>query len=643
MKNNKKFNLSFFYNSLENLWPPYKKTILLLFDIGIIFFVTTFIFLIEKGNINSSSNQQISLIAFLTIFISSTLGVYVISGQYRGLSLYVGSINLYQSLFRNTLAIILTTTTFGILGIDLPSLRVNFLILIFVTFIGSFIKVLIRDLFLFFKHSNKKNKKRIRVAIYGAGDAGIQLSASLKFSSEYFLVCFFDDNENLWGRNIRGIPIHKPSTLEAKDLKIDYVLLSIPSLSSSERLKIIKSIRNYNCPVLEVPSLEEIASGKAKIDNLKPISIEDILGRETVLPDLNLLGPGITSGLVLVTGAGGSIGSELCRQILSLEPELLVLLDFNEHALYEIRKELINSKFYKNNVASILGDFASEEVLTQLFLKYKIDIIFHAAAYKHVPLVEENPLQGIYNNSIGTYNFCKSIVKKSFEGTFVLISTDKAVRPTNIMGASKRLSELIVQSFAYDISSFFKIKKSKFPKFSMVRFGNVLNSSGSVVPLFEEQIKSGGPITLTHNDVTRYFMTIPEAAQLVIQASVLTECGDVFLLDMGEPIKIKELAIKMIKLAGLKVKNKKNKSGDIEIKTVGLRKGEKLYEELLIDGKSSNTIHPLIYRAKEKSISPNQLWPKIELLEKTIKNSNLDETLKLIKIILPECNFIELN
>ncbi len=638
MNKYKGFDINFFYSFLVKLSPTKKIILLVFLDILSILLITLFSIFLEWENDNLFYTYS-NILRFLILFIFTTISLYVISGQYRGLSLYISSTNLYQSFLRNSLSIFLAIPLLYILRINLPTSKLFFLILIFTTFVGSFIKVFLRDIFLFFKLSSNSMNKKLNVAIYGAGEAGAQLSASLKFASEYSLICFFDDDKKLWGRNIRGVPIFSPDLLSKKSNKINYVLLSIPSLSPGLRLEIINSIQKYNLPVLEVPSLEDIASGKSRIDSLRPISIEDILGRDSVLPHKKLLGPGIKSSVVLVTGAGGSIGSELCRQIIKLKPKVLLLLDMNEHGLYLIKKELGKHISSSLKLVPILGNFTEDDVIKELFYKYMIDTIFHAAAYKHVPLVEENPLQGLKNNSIGTYKFCKLIIKYGFSGTFVLISSDKAVRPTNIMGASKRLSELVVQSFAHNIPDKVEFSKDSKPRFSMVRFGNVLNSSGSVVPLFKEQIKNGGPITLTHEDVTRYFMTIPEAAQLVIQASVLTECGDVFLLDMGKPIKIKELAIKMINLAGLKVKDKDNPEGDIEIRNVGLRKGEKLYEELLIDAESQKTSHPLIYRAEEKSIPPQKLWPNLDLLEKAINNSNFEESIRILRKLLPEYNF----
>ena len=378
--------------------------------------------------------------------------------------------------------------------------------------------------------------------------------------------------------------------------------------------------------VLQVPSVDDITSGRARIDALRPIAIEDLLGRESVPPNPDLLGPGIRDCVVCVTGAGGSIGSELCRQILSLQPSILILIERSEPALYAIEQELKRQLTFNVDFVVVLGDAGDPELLKRLFSSFRVNLIFHAAAYKHVPLVEANPLAGLKNNVLQTGALCREAQAAGVD-RFVLISTDKAVRPTNIMGASKRLAEIVVQAFA---------KQSNKTRFSMVRFGNVLGSSGSVVPLFRNQIKLGGPITLTHPDIIRYFMTIPEAAQLVLQSSVLAKGGDVFLLDMGEPIRIKDLAEQMVRLSGLSVRNLDNPSGDIEIHCTGLRPGEKLYEELLIDAKAEPTPHALIFRAQEYSLPPDELWPQLEVLESAIKCNDVTRSLNILAELVPE-------
>ena len=407
---------------------------------------------------------------------------------------------------------------------------------------------------------------------------------------------------------------------------IDQVLLAIPSLPRSERRRIVDGLQSFGIPVLQVPSVDDLTSGRATIDALRPIAIEDLLGRDEVLADSQLLGPCIRDSVICVTGAGGSIGSELCLQILALSPSRLILLERSEPALYAIEQQLRSHVSEGVVLHAVLGSAHDSKLLLRLFADQAVDLVFHAAAYKHVPLVEANPLAGLANNVGSTDQVCRAAVATGVSQV-VLISTDKAVRPTNVMGASKRLAELVVQAHALETTS---------TRFSMVRFGNVLGSSGSVVPLFRRQIASGGPITLTHPEIIRYFMTIPEAATLVLHSSVLAQGGDVFLLDMGEPVWIKALAEQMVRLSGLSLRDEEHPDGDIEIICTGLRPGEKLYEELLIDAESEPTAHPLIYRAKERSLPPNELWPQLEALSSAIAAQDVDAALKLLEELVPE-------
>ena len=395
------------------------------------------------------------------------------------------------------------------------------------------------------------------------------------------------------------------------------------------RRKILNSITNQNIPILQIPSINDLAEGKININSLKPINIEDLLGRDKAPPDPKLLSKAIKKEVVCITGAGGSIGSEICKKVLDNEPEKIILVDNSEPSLYSIHKKLTALNHKNIKLIPILASVCNEELMIKHIKEQNISVIFHAAAYKHVPLVEQNPLEGIKNNSFGTLSLCKAAYKLGIKN-ITLISTDKAVRPTSCMGASKRLAELIFTYFSK------KNKKDKKTIFSMVRFGNVLNSSGSVVPLFKEQIETGGPITLTHPDVVRYFMTMEEAAELVIQSSALANGGDIFLLDMGEAIKIYDLAIKMIKLSGYKLKNKENPEGDIEIINIGLRSGEKLYEELLVSELSEKTKHPLIYRSLEDSNLSNDFIEKINSLEISLKQNNHKEVISFMKSFVPE-------
>jgi FlaA1/EpsC-like NDP-sugar epimerase len=374
--------------------------------------------------------------------------------------------------------------------------------------------------------------------------------------------------------------------------------------------------------------MEEITSGRTRIDSLRPIAIEELLGRDAVPPDPRLLGPGIAGQVVLVSGAGGSIGAELCRQILALRPRRLVLLERSEPSLYAIDQELRRSLPAGVELVAVLGSVADRELVWRVLQEQAVQAVFHAAAYKHVPLVQANPLAGLANNVLGTLVLARAAARSGV-ASFTLISTDKAVRPTNVMGASKRAAELVIQALAQELAA-------DPIRLAMVRFGNVLGSSGSVVPLFREQIANGGPITLTHPEIIRYFMTIPEAAQLVLQAAVLARGGDLFLLDMGDPVRILDLAKQMVRLSGLSLRDAQHPHGDIEIVCTGLRPGEKLYEELLIDAETEPTAHPLIYRATERAIPPEQLWSQIEAMEAAIRRQDAEAALNVLAQLVPE-------
>ena len=444
------------------------------------------------------------------------------------------------------------------------------------------------------------NNIRKNILIYGAGDAGIQLASALNFSKELKVIAFVDDDKNIQEKYIYGLKVYKTEFIKQLITanKISEVLIAIPSINENQKSLIIRNLSKHPVKVSIIPGIADIAEGNFKIEDRKPIKIEDVLGREKVPPINNLLTQNIVKKNILVTGAGGSIGSELSRQIINLKPYSIVLYEKNEHALYKIENEL-NKHFFKIPIIPILGDVCDQTQLMNIIKKYKVDTLFHAAAYKHVPMIEKNVIEGFNNNVIGTLSCIKASINTSISN-FVLISTDKAVRPTNVMGATKRVSEMLVQAYAEENKT--SSSNSKI-KFSIVRFGNVLGSSGSVLPLFEKQIKSGGPITLTHKEIVRYFMTIQEAAQLVIQASAIesnTEKGNLFVLDMGSPVKIIDLAKKMVELSGLKWKLNSLDDGDIEIKIIGLRPGEKLYEELMIGNQKLITQHPKIIQIKEK-------------------------------------------
>ena len=434
-----------------------------------------------------------------------------------------------------------------------------------------------------------KKQSRKRVAIYGAGLAGQQIAAALNRSDDYLPVCFIDDKRSLQGQSLSGLKIYSPKKAQAKLGKfgIEEVLLAMPSVGRARKKEIIESFDTADVKIMELPGVTQLVDGKVKVSDIREVDIIDLLGRDPVPPKPELLEKNIKNKVVMVTGAGGSIGSELCRQIVKHQPKMLVLFEMSEFALYSIDRELQASDI---QIIPVLGSVTNQQKLERIIQEYKVQTVYHAAAYKHVPLVEANPFEGIYNTSIGTQRSVDAAVNQNVE-TFVLISTDKAVRPTNVMGASKRMAELYCQGLA-----------STNPKtqISIVRFGNVLGSSGSVVPLFKKQIAQGGPVTVTHPEVTRYFMTIPEAAQLVIQAGAMGTGGDVFLLDMGEPVKIVDLAKQMIRLSGFRAIDE-NGIGDIEVQFTGLRPGEKLYEELLIDAENvEKTDHERILKSYEK-------------------------------------------
>jgi FlaA1/EpsC-like NDP-sugar epimerase len=475
--------------------------------------------------------------------------------------------------------------------------------------------------------NSKSQSDKKRVLVYGAGDAGIQLVSALSHSSEYNPVGFIDDSNELQGNQIRGLNIYSINSVESviNKLKVDEVLIAMPSASRTKRLDIINTLEPYPVLVRMLPGVAELAEGKISIGDLREVSIKDLLGRESVEANKDLLGKNITNKVVVVTGAGGSIGSELCRQIVFLKPKALILYEMSELALYSIEKELSNIGIYSIDIYPILGSVNNKTRMTNVFKRFGVDTIYHAAAYKHVPMVEFNNTEGVDNNIFGTLNCAQVAIDTGVE-TFVLISTDKAVRPTNTMGATKRSAELVLQALA---------AKQSATKFTMVRFGNVLGSSGSVIPLFKQQIKAGGPVTVTDVNMIRYFMTIPESVELVIQAGAMGLGGDVFVLDMGKPVKIDDLAKKMIRLSGLEVKDDAHPEGDIEITYTGLRPGEKLYEELLIGDNVSHTDNSLIMRAQEELLTWDELEPILNNLQTAIQDCDQHKLRELLIELVP--------
>lgn len=546
--------------------------------------------------------NHIGLLALCCYAIIPIIGLYAI-GFYKGVArgffdAVMANVSQLSFLLIILYEVIITFDVFPYMPRSVP---IIFLFLFFIWLWNS--RLTIRELL---TRAQGKNQKRDiddndydNVIIYGAGEAGRELSEGLRNSHKYNVMAYVDDDPQLTGAYLLDKKIHAASDLIRLVGKLDVaqVFLAIPSISRARKRQIIDKLEGISIKIKELPSLEEIAEEKVTVSSMRRVDILDVLNRQTVEPDIELLQRNIMGKSVLVTGAGGSIGSELCRQIVKNKPKCIVLYELSEYALYTIDQELTatkaNNKDYENiEVVAIIGNVTNEDNLLRVFNAYQIQTVYHAAAYKHVPIVEHNPFEGVINNSKGTYHCARAAIQAKVD-TFVLISTDKAVRPTNIMGASKRLAELVCQGLS---------QNTDHTVISMVRFGNVLGSSGSVVPVFTKQIEQGKPITVTHPDVTRYFMTIPEAANLVIQAGAMAKGGEVFVLDMGEPVKIVDLARRMIHLSGHRTKTIDNPNGDIEIIFTGLRSGEKLYEELIIgDDNIETTAHSLIMQAIEHS------------------------------------------
>ena len=551
--------------------------------------------------------------------------IFLRFGLYNAVIRYIGFKALWAVVQATTLYALLWSV-FGLLisieGIPRSVILINWLlIMIAIGGCRMFARWLISGA------ENRKNiTKRKNVLIYGAGSAGRQLSIALTQSIEYNPVAFIDDNSDMHRQSINGIIIIPRDDLGRliKTKNITEVLLAIPSLNRTERNEIINYLEPYSLLVRSLPGVAELAQGKLKIADLRDVSIIDLLGRDSVVANSELLGQNITNKVVMVTGAGGSIGSELSRQILALKPHVLVLFDQSEFALYGIHKELVNVDMSNVEILPMLGSVTDHKRLNHIMQRFNVNTIYHAAAYKHVPMVESNNGEGVSNNIFGTLTCAQVAIENEVE-TFVLISTDKAVRPTNTMGATKRVAEMVLQSLTVELNT----------RFSMVRFGNVLDSSGSVVPLFREQIKGGGPITVTDPEIQRYFMSIPEAVELVIQAGAMSEGGDVFVLDMGKPVRIVDLARKMISLSGLEIKDKLNPGGDIEITYTGLRPGEKLYEELLIGDNVSVTGNPMIMRAKEEMLAWDDLKLILDGLEKAVDRGDHDKLRQLLIKAVP--------
>ncbi len=597
------------YQGILDLPRNRKKIIALVVDISLLSFAFIISCWLSTGKTIIFSNQ--TLLSTLFVVSSSVITLYLL-GLYRAVLRFVASraiISIALGLSIGSLAIYLLPTEFS----NNRPLATALIFWSFGTLLIAGIRIIARHLIL-----SSQSETRKKVVIYGAGSAGIQVSVALQRGKEYQPIAFVDDKSSLNGTNIEGIHVFPSQSIEhvLKKYKCSTVLLAIPSASQGRRKEILQFLEPFDAEIKTMPGMADIVSGKARIDELQDVEIEDLLGRDSVPAKETLLRKCITGKQVMVSGAGGSIGSELCRQIVLLEPKTLVLYEICEFSLYKI-EQILSKKLRKHNLkvelVPILGSVQNRSRLLTTMKTFHVNTVYHAAAYKHVPLVEENTIEGVRNNIFGTLNTAEAAADAKVE-TFVLISTDKAVRPTNTMGATKRMAELILQALTAVHPD---------TTFCMVRFGNVLGSSGSVVPLFREQIKNGGPITVTHPRIIRYFMTIPEAALLVIQAGSMGTGGDVFLLDMGEPVLITDLAKRMIRLSGLILKNEERPDGDIEIEFTGLRPGEKLYEELLVGGENvSDTDHSRILKAREKFLNWTQLKDLLQQLDNACSNQN---------------------
>ena len=623
-----------FSSSVLSLHRYTKRSIAIVNDIGLCVLCTwlAFVLRLEELILFKDFNFYTALISIIiAIPIFWSFGLYKVIFRYTGLSIIL---NILSALFVYGLMYFLIIGVYGISSYtpyyaNVPrSIGIIQPMILFIAIIST--RLLVKYSLIY--NDNNKSFREKNVLIYGAGEAGRQLFISLENNLEFKVIGFLDDNKSLIGRILLGKTIYSTSNLEKllRNKNVSIVFLALPTISRNKRNKIIEKLNKFKLIVKTLPSISEIVDGKIKISDIKDLNIDDLLNREQVEPDINLLNQNINSKTILIIGAGGSIGSELSRQISRLNPHKLILLELNEFSLYKIYEELLSyNKDFK--IIPLLVNAQDQAKLERIFETFKVNTIYHAAAYKHVPLVEENICEGIKNNVNSTLAITKASINKQVTN-LVLISSDKAVRPTNIMGASKRLAELCMQGI------YNKTKNIK-TNFSIVRFGNVLESSGSVIPKFKSQINKGGPVTLTHKDVTRYFMTITEAAQLVIQAGAMGKHSEVFVLDMGKSIKIKSLIHRMIILSGLTVKDSKNLNGDIEIKITGLRPGEKLYEELLIGNNPQKTIHPKIQKTSDPFIPFDQLEKELDNLNRLLNENKVKE----IKIILEKLKLYKSN
>lgn len=610
---------------------PAKQAIALSFDV-VLCFVSVWLAFSLRLEVWSAWSSAHSVAFMVSVVLA--LPVFIAHGLYRAIFRYSGLPALLSILKAVSVYGVLYSVVFTVATVPEVPRAVGVLQPIFVLLGVAFSRALGRLWLGGFYRGRLARQLLPRVLIYGAGSAGRQLAAALKTSPEVVLVGYVDDDDRLHGHVLNGLKIHNPENLlgVVNGQQITQVYLAIPSASRARRNEILEAVRAAHVQVRTLPGLLDLAEGRVHVSDLRELDIEDLLGRDPVPPSRALLAKNITGKVVMVTGAGGSIGSELCRQIVQLSPSALLLVELTEFALYAIEQELQGQMAAAGVQASLLPLLANvrdESRMEEILRTWKPHTVYHAAAYKHVPLVEHNPAEGVKNNVLGTLNTAKLAAKHGV-ADFVLISTDKAVRPTNVMGASKRLAEMVLQAQAALVQ-----QTGAATCFSMVRFGNVLGSSGSVVPLFRRQIKDGGPITLTDERITRYFMTIPEAAQLVIQAGAMASGGDVFVLDMGEPVKIIDLAKRMVELSGLALKDEANPNGDIEIQVTGLRPGEKLYEELLIGDNPLPTSHARIMKAHEDFLPWAELQSKLAALGVALDANDVPLIRTLLKELVP--------
>ncbi|ENM3731770.1 polysaccharide biosynthesis protein [Vibrio cholerae] len=608
-------------NFIWNLSRVNKRIISVLVDAFFIIFSFYAAYWVRIGNIQFIQSETIpyllSSVVLVTLFAFARLGLY------RAILRYL----TFHALAVVSVGTLISTASVAIAAFYFNAPVPRSLPIIYGTFLcllcgGSrlIVRVLVSGL-------NAKGRKV--VLIYGAGSAGRQLAIALRNSENYKVAGFIDNDKTLENTVIMGMQVHDVSRAAHLVEKYDVtqILLAVPSASRARRKKILESLINLSAEVLTVPDMKDIVEGKASIDQLKDVAIEDLLGRDPVTPQQCLMESNILGKVVMVTGAGGSIGSELCRQIVRQKPKALVLFELSEFGLYQIDRELkqlMEAEGLHVEIIPLLGSVQRINRLVVTMKSFKVQTVYHAAAYKHVPLVEYNVVEGVRNNVFGTYYAAQAAIEAGVE-SFVLISTDKAVRPTNVMGTTKRMAELGLQALAEQEN-----RKVKGTRFCMVRFGNVLGSSGSVVPLFKRQIEAGGPITVTHQDIIRYFMTIPEAAQLVIQAGAMGKGGDVFVLDMGEPVRITDLAVNLIQLSGLEVKDEQHPYGDIAIEFTGLRPGEKLYEELLIGDNVQKTAHERIMTANERYLPLAEFEQHLNELDKACHVFNHERIRELL-------------